>query len=385
METPRGNALETARRHGGAISIGGLRCVRRRSLSAFPIWAKTASSKSATPPSFPDAGPRQTFRSAARHLAGIVGAAVSAWMLAGGDASGRLAFYVPIRSLPLLPTPQGAFPFTWTACPLTQTYWSTVLAEARRHWSPRLYLARTPFPSNTPTRFQVTQTLDVPETGTSASIRLWQQRPGVLPLPSVYPGAVLTDARFLSDGQVVLIIGLPASPGGSNQTTLVHEVWRLDPSTAQLSHVALTGMDLRSPVVALAPDGEQLAYVTAGSFTFAPSNVSPRPDDSADAVWLVPLDGSRAPRRLWTVDAPVNQGFGVGAERIVDLVWTPDSTRLVAISRLGGTPTRTRLSLITVASQDESDAASPSSQLVLLPADITPNTAESDPLVSGWR
>jgi hypothetical protein len=112
---------------------------------------------------------------------------------------------------------------------------------------------------------EVTQPLDVPDTGARAVIRLWRQRPSVLPLGAVYSGAILADARFLADGQVALVIGLPAARAGVNQTTPTNEVWLLDPSTGRLAPVTLAGVVVRAAVVALAPDGQQVAYVAAGS------------------------------------------------------------------------------------------------------------------------
>ena len=78
--------------------------------------------------------------------------------------------------------------------------------------------------------------LNVPDAGVSAVVRLWRQQPSVLRLGAVYPGAILADARLLADGQVALVVGLPITPG-VNQTTAMHEVWLLDPSTGRLARV----------------------------------------------------------------------------------------------------------------------------------------------------
>jgi Tol biopolymer transport system component len=160
----------------------------------------------------------------------------------------------------------------------------------------------------------------------------------------------------------------------------------LDPSTGRLAQVTLAGVDLRAAVVAVAPDGQQVAYVTAGA---SPSTslwpaagtgpVASPQDDRRETVWIAPLDGSSAPRPMLELDKPVTRGFGADAEHIVDLVWTPDGTRLVAVSRQGGSPTRTRLFLVQLEPESDSGAAVHVTQLVVLPADIAPGATVPDP------
>lgn len=115
-----------------------------------------------------------------------------------------------------------------------------------------------------PEALDVDQALAVADTGASVSITLWRRRPDVLPLRPVYPGACLVDARFLNDGQVVMVANVPGQMGGRNPTN-GRELWRLDPSTGQLTHVALPGVDVPSSVLTVAPNGQQVAYVTPGS------------------------------------------------------------------------------------------------------------------------
>ena len=141
------------------------------------------------------------------------------------------------------------------------------------------------------------------------------------------------------------MISLPVGRSGLNEPTPTHEVWLLDPSTGRLAQVTLAGVDLRAAVVALAPDGREVAYVTAGASRRRASGRQPEVDlwlyrktTCPETVWIAPLDGSSAPRPMLELDAPVTRGFGADAEHIVDLVWTPDGTRLVAVSRQGGLP-----------------------------------------------
>jgi len=67
---------------------------------------------------------------------------------------------------------------------------------------------------------------------------------------------------------------------------------------------------------------------------------------------------------MWELDTSVSQGFGADAEHIVDLVWTPDSSRLVIVSHQGGVPTRTRLWLVNPGPQDEAGTEIQVTQLV---------------------
>jgi hypothetical protein len=59
-------------------------------------------------------------------------------------------------------------------------------------------------------------------------------------------------------------------------------------------------------------------------------------------------------------------------ERIVELVWTPRGSLLIAITRQAGPPARSRVFLLNA-------AASVASELVLMPAEVTPASAVADP------
>ena len=87
--------------------------------------------------------------------------------------------------------------------------------------------------------------------------------------------------------------------------------------------------------VVLAPDEEQVAYVTPGSASNLSASLWPvngntpaRPQDEthAEAVWLAPLDGSQPPRRIFELPFASGPGAANNPERIVDLVWTPDGS-----------------------------------------------------------
>jgi len=107
------------------------------------------------------------------------------------------------------------------------------------------------------------RTLHVGATGATVAVDLWRRPPAVLALRPVYPGASLLDARFLRDGRVALLVGLPSQryPGAQPAS---REVWLVDPVAGQPTRVAMPGMATPATTVVLAPDRDQVAYVTPG-------------------------------------------------------------------------------------------------------------------------
>jgi len=197
-------------------------------------------------------------------LGSVVGIAAAVWILAGGDPSS----VVPLTAHPataIVEFPVGGVPVHLDSVPSG----ADGLVDGVRRGQTPLVASLVPgqhtYTLRHPDALEVTQTFDVPDTGASAVVRLWRYRPSVLPLGAVYPGAILADARFLADGQVALIISIPASPSGPNDPRAVHEVWLLDPSTGRLSHANLAGVDLRAAVVALAPDGQRVDMTSRAS------------------------------------------------------------------------------------------------------------------------
>ena len=229
------------------------------------------------------------------------------------------------------------------------------------------------------------QPLYIADSGANVDVGLWQRRPAVVPLRPVYPGAALVDARFLNDGQVSLLVEAPTQSGAGAK----RELWRLDPTTTQLTRVSVPVASGPKSTIVLAPDGEQVAYVTLGtasdlsaslwpkSGTLTPSQREARPD----SVWVAPAEEGQPPRRIFDLPSASGPGAASDPERIVDLVWTPDGSRLVAITRQTGPPTRARVFVVQVPTADaaNNDSQAAADQLVLLPAEVLPDSAVLDP------
>jgi hypothetical protein len=96
------------------------------------------------------------------------------------------------------------------------------------------------------------------------------------------------------------------------------------------------------------------------------------------AVWLTTRDSSAPPRKLFELPRAAGSS-GTATERLVDLVWTPDSAHLAAITRLDGNPARSRVFLIDIAISGESADSPAEPELLLLPAETLPASASPDP------
>jgi len=228
--------------------------------------------------------------------------------------------------------------------------------------------------------------VQIADTGVTLDAALWRKRPDVVAIRPVYPGASLQDARFLNDGQVALLVGLPSLSG---TLTPKRELWLLDPSTGQLARLNTAGVDSTASSIVLAPGGDQVAYVTAGSsapvtvtgWSMASSAANATPGKTQpESVWLASLDGSRPPQRIFQLPSasPGAPATTADPEHIVDLMWTPDGSRLVVITREAGPPLRSRVFLLNVSAAAGSQAAA-ADELVLLPAEVLPAAAVPDP------
>jgi hypothetical protein len=235
-----------------------------------------------------------------------------------------------------------------------------------------------------PDTLQYDQPLPVTDRGTRTDIALWRSRPDVLALRPVYPGAALLDARFVDDGQLALLVGTP-QPGGAGANL---ELWRFDPATAQPTRVNVPAESGPISAIAMAPDADLVAYVKPGtsralsaSLWPADGTVTGPPERvvEQESVWVAPLDGSEGPWRIFELPPRSGPGAAVDPERIVDLAWTPDESRVVAITRQPGTPLRSRVFVLDVnAAAENANPTVSQQELVLLPAQIVAGSAEPD-------
>jgi len=229
------------------------------------------------------------------------------------------------------------------------------------------------------------QRLVVSETGAHLDVALWRRRPDVVPLRPVYPGALLVDARFLDDGRVALLVSLGAQRGAPSAS---RELWQVDPTTGQLSRLTVPGVNGPISTMVAAPDGEQVAYVTPGSSSAVTASLwplnattpaAPQKESQPESVWVAPLDGPERPRRIFELPSAGGPVVSGSPERVVDVVWTPDGSRLIAITRQTGPPARSRVFLLNVAAAGDVDTPPEPAELVLLPAEVLPGSAVPDP------
>ena len=232
------------------------------------------------------------------------------------------------------------------------------------------------------------RTFQVGDAGASLVVNLWGKHPDVVAIRPVYPGASLLDARFLNNGQVALVVGI----GGQ---TNVHDfslaVWLLDPATGQIQKLNVPGLDSGAFSPAVAPNGDQLAYVRTGSsapVTATGWSVNAAPSGASqmaqpDSVWVAPVVSAGQPRHVFDLPLLGGPSAGVNSEHIVDLIWTADGSRLVVITRHEGPPVRSRVFLLNIPPAGSDDPSAGSQELLSLPAEVLPGSATIDPS-GGW-
>src|SRR5262249_20802665 len=142
------------------------------------------------------------------------------------------------------------------------------------------------------------------------------------------------------------------------------ELWRFVPATGQIARVSPGGRDGAASTMAISPDGRRLAYVTAASapartnagWTLTSGTGPATPVANApESVWVSALGDGTAPGRIFELQSvATSTSASIHQEHIADLVWTPDGTRLVAITRQDGPPPRARIFLLSVATDDNS-------------------------------
>jgi hypothetical protein len=140
--------------------------------------------------------------------------------------------------------------------------------------------------------------------------------------------------------------------------------------------------------MALEPGGQRVAYVVPGSSSGMTSSLWPtsgrtptgsQPASLPEAVWVAPVDGAEPPIRVFELPSASGPVPSSDPERIVDLIWTPDGARLVAITRQGGPPARARVVVLHVPATAEPDSQVVANELVLVPAEVVPGSSVPDP------
>ena len=172
---------------------------------------------------------------------------------------------------------------------------------------------------------------------------LWLRTPHVERLRPTFPGSVITNAHFLSDGRVALSLALP--PGNERQ------LWVLDHFAA--AH-RLGPPDIYGPI-AVSADSTRVAYL-------ARQPNSALSQDRLDEVWVASTDGGRGARHYVL---PLE----TSGDSLVDLAWAPDGQGLVLVGRqaLAGGGKRTQLRWLSMTDQETRD-------LVTLPSEVVPGS-----------
>ena len=325
-------------------------------------------------------------RAALPAVCGIGIAAVSGWLVAGSDLPSIPAVFGQLAPATTESSAGGA-PVRIDSTPSGAAVRVDGASRGTTPLDIQLEPGRYSLSLERPDSLTEQETIEVAQRGASVHVDLWQHQPEVVRVRPVYPGASLVDARFLNDGLLALTVGIPTQVGTSDPST---ELWRLDPATGQLTQVNVPDLVARPTVLALAPDDDHVAYVVPGSSstttatgwsTTAESSVSSTAGASRpESVWVASLDGAQLPQHVFDLPSGVGPSLvSSSPERIVQLIWTPDESRLVAITRQPGPPLRARIFLINLADQLEPDAESQPDALALLPAEVLTNSVAVDP------
>jgi hypothetical protein len=327
--------------------------------------------------------PLERIRNLLPALCGIGVAAVAGWLLAGGSLPSARTLFGQLEPA-AVETSAGGAPLHLDSTPSGASVRIDGTTHGRTPLDTWLSPGQHSLSLQHPDALDDDQPLQVADSGASVNITLWRRQPDVLPLRPVYPGASLVDARLLDDGQAALLVDTPARSGATGTN---RELWRLDLATAQLTRVSLPGNGPKS-IVVLAPDDQQVAYITPGSASNRSAslwpvngNTSTRPqgETHAESVWLAPLDGRQPPRHIFELPAVSGPGAANDLERIVDLVWTSDGSQLIAITRQAGARSRVFVVNVTATAGDGDSPTDAARELVLLPAEIVPGSALPDP------
>jgi dipeptidyl aminopeptidase/acylaminoacyl peptidase len=187
--------------------------------------------------------------------------------------------------------------------------------------------------------------------GAALDAVLWRRQPILRRLRPTLPGAVLSDVRLLSSGDLALSIALPAR----RQV----QAWRLEPRSGAVQPLLTDAADTR---LAVTPDGQVVALVgyPVGPPTSG-GDLTGFGAPPASVVWLVGTSPA-APMAGWR--APL-----LPDEQVVDVSWNPRADRLLVVTTqvLPGVAARSRLWLVEV---DGLHAQ----QMMSLPSEVVPGS-----------
>jgi Tol biopolymer transport system component len=150
--------------------------------------------------------------------------------------------------------------------------------------------------------------------GAALDALLWRRQPALMRLRPPIPGTVLSEVRFLENGQLVL--SSVVSAGRQLQA------WRLEPARGALEPLVTDASGTR---LAVAADGQHLAYL---GYPIGPPGpgvaVAGRSTELPSVVWIH-ADGRLAPTGAWR--PPLTPG-----EQLLDASWSPRADGLLTLT-----------------------------------------------------
>ncbi len=325
---------------------------------------------------------KRSFRWILLATAALLCAAAVGWVLAGGGGPfvNDVLDWLPIDTASASAGGGGKARLEITSLPNN----ATVLVDGHQKGKTPLSLAvikgahtlMLTHPAAVDTRRQLDVTADM-----DVIVSMWRRRPDAMPLKPAYPGASIRGAAFLADGRLTLAMALPG-PAGNQADGMMNEAWILDPTSGSLIPFKARS-NPRAAIVAVSPDGTNLAYAQPQQSDTRPTTTRPRLTEALVAG----AGGSPAVKAFTLPAVNVNPASGSATtneiEEVHDLAWTPDGRHLLVAVRLVGfaggyqAAPRSRLLLVDAESTDEQQVAPV--ELLTLPAEIVAGSYNWDP------
>lgn len=298
-----------------------------------------------------------------------VGAAWGGWLLAGGDPS---AIELPSWASPGISSVHAEADKEDRLQVISQPAGASVILDGNRRGSTPLVLTVSRgthalllrHPDAIDEQRQISVVTD-----TSMNVSMWLRRPTATLLKPAYPGATISEVRFLEDGRLALSMAVIATSRNRSESAS-REAWIYDPVRGSLTPFATQGSTApQAAEIAISPDGHRLAYLQAD-----PAGVSPRPTE----VWVASAADTTAPAvcvfALPSANTSATSGSTGSAdvEEIHDVAWTPDGSHLLITVRLaaisGGYVPAPRSRLLLVDASPGQNA--PPVEVMTLPAEV---------------